>query len=345
MLALGLDVHQKNTTAAYLDTDTGELTRRKFRTDQLEEELADLDREHTRIVLEVSGTGIFVARKLISCGFSVIVVDAFKAHRIIESQNTAKTDKRDAAALARLLASGQADHIAVWVTDEKTGELRTLTRAREGLVKCSTTLRNQLRALLRTMGCKCPYDDLTGAGARDWIDKFIAALPGLVAFAFQGLWETLLFVAEQIKAFEQQVDAAAEDCEPAQQLMTIHGCGPVLALTIAAEIGDIGRFSNARKLCSYTGLVPQVRQSGEQSHTGPLVRHGNPHLRRAAVLLAQHVAWSNKLKDTSLKRSYYRVFHSRGPNPAKVDLARRLMRVIFAMLRDGTSFEPQTIAA
>jgi len=61
--------------------------------------------------------------------------------------------------------------------------------------------------------------------------------------------------------------------------------------------------------------------------------------------LAQQVAGSHALKGTRLKRGHYRVLRKSGPNPAKAEGARHLLRVIFAMLRDGTSFEVQRMAA
>jgi len=123
--------------------------------------------------------------------FYVVVVDAFKAHRIIESQNTAKTDRRDATALARLVAGGQAADLAIWVPDDRTRELRQLTRSREGLVKVSTQLRNQLRAIIRGEGQACRFTDLTGRGGRRWVEQFIAGLPGAAALGCRTVWEAL----------------------------------------------------------------------------------------------------------------------------------------------------------
>ena len=345
MIATGLDVHAKNTTVAYLDTDTGEFAHRTVPTHRLSLELADREPENMRIALEASAVGLFIARTLISCGFCVVVVDAFKAHRIIESQNIAKTDKRDAMALAKLLANGQADELSIWVPDDKTRELRQLTRSREALVKVCTQLRNQLRAIIRSEGQECRFKDLTGRGGRRWMEQFIAAMPPDAALACRAVWEALLDIKDRIDALGRAIEDAVDTYAPAQLLMTIPGCGAILALTIAVEIGDVKRFLKAKKLCGYSGLVPRVRQSGESSWTGPLVKQGNAHLRRAMVLLAQQVAGSSALQGTRLKRGHYRVLRKSGPNPAKAEVARHLLHVIFAMLRDGTSFDAELMAA
>jgi len=62
-------------------------------------------------------------------------------------------------------------------------------------------------------------------------------------------------------------------------LLTVPGIGWVLAYTIAAEIGDIGRFPSPRKLAGYTGLCPRVYQSGESDLRGPLAEQGPKYLR------------------------------------------------------------------
>jgi transposase len=123
-------------------------------------------------------------------------------------------------------------------------------------------------------------------------------------------------------------------------LQSIPGIGPQLAATIAAEIGDIARFQTPADLRSYSGLVPSVRQSGERRYTGPLVKRGNRYLRWALVMSAQHFIGSRQTQSLSLMRRYRYQVHKHGPNPAKVAVARRLLNIIFAMLRDGSSFDP-----
>ena len=64
----------------------------------------------------------------------------------------------------------------------------------------------------------------------------------------------------------------------------------VLGYTIAAEIGDIGRFASPKKLAGYTGLCPFVRQSGGRDGRGPLAKNGPKYLRWALIEAATHAA-------------------------------------------------------
>ncbi len=61
----------------------------------------------------------------------------------------------------------------------------------------------------------------------------------------------------------------------AKRLMTIPGVGAVSAVAMSCWIGEIARFSNAKKLASYFGLAPRVRQSAETERHGHITKEGN----------------------------------------------------------------------
>jgi transposase len=339
MLAIGLDVHAKTTMLAALDTTTGELFKpRRVKTPDVAAALLELPGAK-RIALETGTQSMFLARQLKSCGLDVIVVDAFKTHRLMDAAHTAKTDRLDAAALARLLTKGALDDYAVWVPDERAQELRTLTRTRESLVEHRTALCAEVRAVLRGAGLEVPDTDLLARRAQARLDECHQQLAPLAQLSLAALRAALAETHAQVLALEAEIKREARQDPAAGRLMTITGCGAILALTILAEIGSLVRFADATHLRSYAGLTPAVHQSGERCFTGPLPRRGNPHLRRALVLLAQHIAWSGDLRQSRFMRPFYRLLHRRGPNPAKIALARRLCDVIFAMLRDGTEFQ------
>ena len=73
-------------------------------------------------------------------------------------------------------------------------------------------------------------------------------------------------------------------------LLTVPGVGPLLAYTIASEIGDIARFASPKKLTGFSGLCPIVRQSGSTDRRGPLAKNGPKYLRWALIEAATHAA-------------------------------------------------------
>jgi len=341
MICVGLDVHKKNTTVVWLDTDTGEVSEPySVCTGQVTEHLAALPGAK-RVVMEAGDSSFFLARKLKSCGVEVVVVDAFKAPRLMEACQGAKTDKLEASTLALLLAQGYLDSAVVWVADDYTHQLRELTRYRQELSKDSTRLGNRIRGLLRRQGLVCPYTDLTGKGAGKWLHQATKSMPERVRRIWAGMLVDLAAPAERLQQVTETIAGEAQVNELALLLQTVPGIGPLLALTMVVEIGDLGRFETAQKLRGYSGLVPLVRQSGERRYTGPLKKQGNHRLRWALVMASGHFAASTKTRELSLTARYRYHVYKHGPNPAKVALARRLVDIIFAMLRDGRAFEPE----
>lgn len=344
MRHVGLDVHKQETTIWWIDDGTGEISRaQSVPTTEVTQHLLGLDGE-LRIVMETALHGKFLIRELISCGLQAWLLDARKVAAAMPSYKTAKTDRLDARALAQMSHHNAIANLTVWIPDLHTEQLRALTRTRENLVCQTTMLRNELRAQLGALGLDLPATDVLGPKAQQWLAKQLPQLPEYAQFCLQRVAQSLRAVHEQIKLLDREIIKLSRRDPGCQQLQQVTGCGPLTAVTVVGELGNVARFPNHRRSCSYAGLAPLVKQSGEHSYTGPIPRGGNPHLRRALILLAQHFAQSKRNTDTALKKRYYRLLHKHGPNTAKVDLARLLLKVIIAMLRSGQDYQPRLAA-
>ena len=153
---------------------------------------------------------------------------------------------------------------------------------------------------------------------------------------------------EQIRSLEASVDVF--DAEIARllsgfdtQLTTITGVGPTLAAVILSEIGgDIRRFSSPAKLAAYAGVDPTVKQSGDFSGSRmKMSKRGSPYLRRA-IWLASTVA---ALKDPAIHALYERK-RAEGKDHMTVigHVCRKMISIIFAVLRDNTPYVPAAIS-
>lgn len=153
---------------------------------------------------------------------------------------------------------------------------------------------------------------------------------------------------EQIRSLESSVDIF--DAEIARllsgfdtQLTTITGIGPTLAAVILSEIGgDIRRFSSSAKLAAYAGVDPTVKQSGDFSGTRmKMSKRGSPYLRRA-IWLASTVA---AFKDPAIHALYERK-RAEGKDHMTVigHICRKMISIIFAVLRDNTPYVPAVIS-
>ena len=153
---------------------------------------------------------------------------------------------------------------------------------------------------------------------------------------------------EQIRSLEASVDVF--DAEIARllsgfdtQLTTITGVGPTLAAVILSEIGgDIRRFSSPAKLAAYAGVDPTVKQSGDFSGSRmKMSKRGSPYLRRA-IWLASTVA---AFKDPAIHALYERK-RAEGKDHMTVigHVCRKMISIIFAVLRDNTPYVPAAIS-
>ena len=144
---------------------------------------------------------------------------------------------------------------------------------------------------------------------------------------------------EQINGCEAALRIFGADHPYVPLLVTVPGIGPVLGYTIAAEIGDIARFSTPKKLVGYTGLCPIVRQSGRKDHRHSLAKNGPKYLRwaliEAATHAARHPVYRNRYQATKTRLS-----RQRGPSIARVDIARKLTEAIWHMLTTNKPFAP-----
>jgi transposase len=284
-------------------------------------------------VIESMNGARFVHDTLEDYGWSVEVADARKVKGL--APLACKTDRIDARVLAEL---SRRDLVpAIWLPDPAVRAERELARFRLHLVRHRTALKNRVHASLIAFGHPCPVADLFGVAGRDLLDRL--AFPEPWRGDIEAAARLIDSLDAQIGELEAELRADGADHPYVRLLMTVPGIGWVLAYTIAAEIGDIGRFATPTKLCGYTGLCPKVYQSGESDHRGSLAKNGPKYLRWALIEAATGAA-RHPLYAPRYQRTAQRLGRSRGKKIARVDIARRLAEAIWHMLSTNQSFAP-----
>lgn len=244
-----------------------------------------------------------------------------------------KTDRDDALKLARLSAMNQLHH--VHVPDPLGRAWRELITYRHGLIGRRTAIKNSIRAVLVRQTIRWPD------GAAGWSKARRKELAVLAA-GEGGLWRSMLredlaqleTVEASVAKIEEELDAMAAQNPRVALLQTIPGVGPRLAETIVAVIDDPHRFRNRKQVGCYAGLTPRKIQSGKMDRQGRISRKGHDLLRSLLV----EVSWLGRRYNPWMKGVYERALKG---SPARkkiaiVALARRLLVVCWAMLRDGT---------
>ncbi|MFF3768616.1 IS110 family transposase [Streptomyces sp. NPDC001922] len=172
------------------------------------------------------------------------------------------------------------------------------------------------------------------------LDEQTVVVPGTgtLDVIVPSLAKSLAAVHEQRLALEARIENLLEAHPLSQVLTSMPGIGVRTAAVLLATIGDGSNFPTAAHLASYAGLAPATRQSGTSIHGEHAPRGGNRQLKRAMFLSAFAA-----LHDPA-SRSYYDRCRARGKThtQALLRLARHRISVLFAMLRDGTFYQPRT---
>jgi transposase len=267
----------------------------------------------------------FVHDQLELAGWDVAIADAVQTKGL--APLAAKTDKIDARVLAELSRRELVPE--VWLPDPTVRAERERARFRLYLVRLRTSLKNRIHATLITFGHPVPVSDLFGASGRDLLARLEVPDPWATTLA-----RNLVLVDElerEIGRCETELRTAGADHPDVPLLVTVPGIGAILGYTIAAEIGDIGRFANPKRLAGYTGLCPRVYQSGSTDRRGPLSKAGPKYLRWALIEAAMHASRDARYHDR-YERTKRRLGKQRGGKVARVELARELATAIWHML-------------
>lgn len=243
--------------------------------------------EQLRCCYEAGPTGYGLYRQLHGLGVHCLV--AAPSLIPVQSGNRVKTDRRDAVKLARLLRSG--DLTAAWVPDPEHEALRDLVRAREQAVRDLHRARQRVTKYLLRLGLHRPERMAAwGKRHREWLGEVHLSLPAQRLV----LGEYLVAVDQhtaQRDRLEAAVTSAAQNGPQAAlvgALQALRGVGPVTAVTLVAEAGDLTRFDQASQAMSYAGLVSSEDSSGERHRRGAITKAGNSHLRFVLVEASWH---------------------------------------------------------
>ena len=294
--SIGLDVHARSVSACAFDPFTGEVTQRAFGTDA--GEIAEWIKgfEGPKAVYESGPTGFALCNGLRALGVDCVVGAVSKMQRPAADRRR-KNDRRDAAFLARLLATHNV--VEVWVPPAEVEAARDLSRSLDDAREDLQRARQRLSKFLLRRGHVFDEVDALGRRRGAWTVAFWRWVRGLrpaepaAAAAFDHYVACVRCAESDKRALERRVAevAATERWRPAvEALSCIKGVDTVTAFCLAAEAGVFSRFRSAGAYASWLGLTPSEHSSGETEARGGITKAGNSASRRALVEAAWHFA-------------------------------------------------------
>lgn len=146
---------------------------------------------------------------------------------------------------------------------------------------------------------------------------------------------------QRITSYDRRIREIFRNSEPCQRIGKIEGIGPITATALIAAVGDKTCFKNGRQFAAWLGLVPKQRSSGGRAGLVGISKRGDRYLRtlmihgaRAALARAGGKKDPRSLWLTKLR-------NRRHTNVATVALANKNARIVWMMLADNTSYDPQ----
>jgi transposase len=331
---IGIDVHKKHSQICIL-SEEGELIERRVHTEaaQFAEVLGSRSRAH--IVIESATESEWVAQCLEALGHRVIVADPNFAPMYAQRSRKVKTDRRDARALAEAAVLG-AYRPAHRLSDDQRHVRGRLT-VRDALVRTRTGYIAVIRSLLRQHGYR-----VRSGGADAFIVRVCALpLPGRLLSEVGPLLAVMRQVNQQVAYSDERIEALTTTDSRVRLLRTVPSVGPVTAAAFVAGLDEVKRFRGAHEVEAYLGLVPRELSSGERQQRGRITKAGPSQVRRLLVQAAVSILRLRDPRTADLREWAMTIAARRGKKVAVVALARRLAGILYAMLRDGTRYEPR----
>lgn len=242
-----------------------------------------------------------------------------------------KTDKLDSRKLSRCHSHGELE--GIYIHDRQTYEERSLIRTRESLVKEQTRCKNRIKGLMKFFGIEIKDEDIK----THWSHKYIKYLENLETEHLLAKTSLNIYL-EELKNYRKLISNITKEIRKLSQserykknvnlLRTIPGISILTAMILLTELGDVRRFSNIDKLCSFIGLVPSEHSSGEKENRNNMTRRGKSILKRIII----ESSWTAIRKDPGLLMNFNELTKRMKKTRAIITISRKLIgRVAFVL--------------
>ena len=329
---VGIDLHKRESQIC-IETEVGEVIEKRIRTERERFEAVFGRRPRAKILLEAMTESEWVARCLEELGHEVIVADPNYAAMYATRSRRVKTDRRDAVTLADACRLGA--YRPAHRASDRQRHVRAELAVRDTLVRTRVKCVALVGALLRRQGIHLPSGNVDGFVRR--VER--QAIPEAQRLEIAPLLALIGTASAEIDAADGRIAAIAAGDPVIGRLRTVPGVGPVTATAFVATLDTCERFAGPHQVEAYLGLTPSEKSSGEKQHKGRITKAGNSRARWLLVEAAWAILRSRRDDTEPLRRWAQRVALRRGTKVGIVALARKLAGILYAIWRDGTSYE------
>lgn len=331
---IGVDLHKTTVSLAAVDGAGGKIAHLKIDTkcvERIERFLRELPGP-TWMAVEAVGFIEWFIDRYSDCVDRIDIADATElAHRRGKRR---KTDRNDAFDIATRLARGECP--LGFIADPELLHLRKLGRHWRRLCRTLCRAKHGMKSLLHAANLRGPKFD--GASAQRWLLAHGHLLKPVQHDAFSDLLDIVLLIERQRERLRRQILFANRSERFAGSLavlQSVPGIAEIWGCIITAEIGPFERFPNADALEFWAGITPDTKESAGRTQSGKITKAGSVTLRWALCKAAMTLCHSDARQEAIRQRLIRRL----GKPKANVAMGRRLLRILYAMMRDGTEYE------
>lgn len=339
---IGIDVHKKNWQVSIL-TESG--FHQSLPINANARELIEFLKKHYpdgeyMAVYESGFSGFSTYYALSAVGIDCIVIHAADVPTT-QYEETMKTDRIDAAKLARSLKAGLLK--GIYVRPKENIDDRGVIRIRKTIQKQLGGYKVRVKHLLHNNGVSLP-ERFEKPGTHwsqaftKWLREDVVLLSetrtslDLLLLQVDSMRKTLLTATRELR----KLSKTERYSKNYGLLLSIPGIGPIVAMCILTEIYDITRFHNEKEFASYLGLIPVCHSSGEKNVHGEKTFRGN---KKIGPMLIE-TCWVAIFKDQGLGCAYAAYKQRMTGQEAIVRIARKMSNIIYSVLKTGNKYEP-----
>jgi len=327
----GVDLHKRSFTVCWMDERGKKSKPETYSTN--EKGYAKFKKKLSKkveLAVESSGNTGFFYDSILKEVKKITVINPHKFK--VVSESVTKNDARDAGTIAEFLKKDILPGIRMKSKEER--DLQKIIGARDKLVKCRSTIKNQMHGVLNSSGI---VTDREMFGSDKQLDSVIM-LKGLSAadkIIVQSLVNTIKNLNKEIKELEERINEDGSELKGFENITSITGVGKLSGTILLNAIGNVKMFSTSKKLAAYFGMVPGNHDSAGKQRHGHITKYGN---KIARTTLVQVTLIAIKYSDY-LKQFYNRLKAAKGAGKAIIATARKMLDIIYNTLTNGWIFE------
>jgi len=289
----------------------------------------------SRVVIETCAQAFTIADQIVAGGHEVCVVPAAVVRQLGVGYRGVKNDERDARVLSKSSVALGPELPRVHVPSQGSRDRQRLLTQRQSLVHARTQLVNGVKSQLRAELLAIRTGTTQALPKR--VREGLTAYPALLT-ALEPMLQAIEALTISVKQLEDQLKEQTKDDAQVRRLMTMPGVGRLTAVALTAAVDDLERFQSAARLTSYLGLTPGEQSTGGKQRLTGITKAGKGHVR---TLLIQ-AAWTlvRVAPQSALSQWFGELCLRRPKQVAIVAVARKMVRVLLAMMRTEQPFDP-----